>query len=82
MGRVRASVEANIPGAELPDVTAAQVKSEERDRECPQRGASRKDWVSRGRLRFRVAGRQEREFYARQSNISGVDEEGGYERGN
>ena len=36
MGRVRAWVEANIPGAEPPDVTVAQVKMEEGDRDRPQ----------------------------------------------
>lgn len=58
MERVRAWVEANIPGAELPDVTVAQVKMEEGNRDRPQRGAPRKDWVGHGQLRLRVASRQ------------------------
>jgi ABC-type multidrug transport system ATPase subunit len=40
--RVRAWIEANIPSAELPDLTVAQVKMEEGDRDRPQRGAPRK----------------------------------------
>jgi hypothetical protein len=40
--RVRAWIEANIPGEELPDVTVAQVKMEEGDRDRPQRGTPRK----------------------------------------
>jgi ATP-binding cassette subfamily A (ABC1) protein 3 len=42
MERVRAWIEANIPGEELPDVTVAQVKMEEGDRDRPQRGTPRK----------------------------------------
>ena len=42
MERVRAWIEADIPGVELPDVTVAQVKMEEGDRDRPQRGAPRK----------------------------------------
>ena len=79
MERVRAWIEANIPSAELPDVTVAQVKMEEGDRDRPQRGSSRKGWVSHGQLRFRVTGRQVRGNSGPDSNISGVDEEGGNE---